>query len=93
MPSNSSQIAQKPTKNRGTAFHSKGDHDRAIADFDIAIPLKPDEAVVYFNRGLALAMKRDKDNAIADFKKALALSSDSNLRQAAEKGLREWAPG
>src|SRR5580658_9971929 len=44
--------------NRATAFHNRGDRylgkgerDKAIADYDAAIRLRPDDAVAFNNRG------------------------------------------
>ena len=54
----------------------KGDYDRAIADFDRAIQLKPDDAVAYANRGWAYDDKGDYDRAIADFDRAIQLKPD-----------------
>ena len=54
----------------------KGDFDRAIADFNRAIELKPDYAEAYNNRGNAYSDKGDFDHAIADFSKAIELKPD-----------------
>jgi len=60
---------------RGQAFmyRNKGDNDRAIADFNEAIRLKPNDASAYNNRGLAYAAKGDDDHATADFNEAARL--------------------
>lgn len=62
--------------NRGLAYLSKGDYDRAIADLDKAIQLGPGGADAYNNRGCARGNKRDYDLAIADFDKAIQLKPD-----------------
>ena len=36
--------------NRGDAYLSKGDHDRALTDFNHAIKLQPNRVLAYFNR-------------------------------------------
>ena len=62
--------------NRGLAYNSKGQYDRAIQDYDQAIRLKPDFALAYGNRGFSYLKKgslRDLDQAIADSQQALRL--------------------
>ena len=59
--------------NRGVAYRAKGDHDRAIADYDEAIRLDPKDAVAYSNRGIAYKDKGDYDRAIADYNEAIGL--------------------
>jgi len=48
-----------------------GDDEQAIADYDQAIALKPDDAVAYNNRGAAYADKGDLAHAIADYEQAI----------------------
>jgi tetratricopeptide (TPR) repeat protein len=57
----------------GIAYDDKGEHDRAIADFDEAIRLDPKSAFAYNNRGGAYASKGDYARAIADYDQALTL--------------------
>ena len=52
---------------------SKGDYDKAIADFTEAIRLNPKIAKAYNNRGLAYENKGDYDKAIADCTEAIRL--------------------
>jgi tetratricopeptide (TPR) repeat protein len=58
---------------RGIALRQKGELDRAIADFDQAIKIDPQDARFYNSRGIALRMKNDLDRAIADHDKAIQL--------------------
>jgi tetratricopeptide (TPR) repeat protein len=44
-----------------------GDLDRAVADYDEAIHIKPDYVAAFYNRALALADKHQYEKAIADF--------------------------
>jgi lipoprotein NlpI len=57
--------------NRGNAALAKGDHDKAIADFDEAIKLDPKSASAYNNRGSARSDKGEADAAIEDFNAAI----------------------
>ena len=67
---------------------TKGDNDRAIADYDQAIRLKPDDAVAYNNRGAAWYGKGDYARAIGDYDRALQI--DPNVKNAAaNKALAE----
>ena len=59
---------------RGNAYHSKGDYDRAIQAFSRAIELKRDFAEAYTNRGLAHQNKGDYDHAIRDHNEAIDLN-------------------
>jgi tetratricopeptide (TPR) repeat protein len=70
---------------RGCAYMTKGDHDKAIADFTEAIRLNPgnqpgvgkpqirDAAAALTNRGCEYAEKFEYDKAIADYEAALRL--------------------
>src|SRR6476659_3499226 len=49
--------------NRGQSYDSKGDKDRAIADYSKAIDLNPGDANYYNNRGVAYRGKGDIDRA------------------------------
>ena len=59
------------SSNRGIAFLKKGDHDKALADFNKAIELDPNNALAYSNRGKALSKKGNDDKALADYNKAI----------------------
>jgi tetratricopeptide (TPR) repeat protein len=59
--------------NRGIAWSHKKDYDRAIADFNEAIRLDPNDATAYNNRGWAWSNKKDYDRAIADYSEAIRL--------------------
>src|ERR1019366_9290602 len=47
--------------NRGLAYTDKGDYERAIADFNAAIVIKPDYAFAFSNRGVANTDKGQYD--------------------------------
>jgi tetratricopeptide (TPR) repeat protein len=59
--------------NRGNAYRPKGQHDRAIQDYDQAIKLNPNYALAYNNRGIAYGAKGQHDRAIQDFDQAIKL--------------------
>jgi len=59
--------------NRGVHWANKGEHDKAIADFNQALRLKPDYASAYKHRGDAWTEKREFDKAIEE---ALRLKPD-----------------
>jgi len=61
---------------RGLAYRSKGDFDRAIADLSEAVRLDPKYAEGYYGRGLAYGNKDDLDRAIADLSEAIRLAPE-----------------
>ena len=60
---------------RGNAYEHKGLYDQAIADFTMAISLKPSLESAYENRGNKYLRKALYDLAIADFSKVISLNS------------------
>ena len=63
--------------NRGTAYSSKGDHDRAIQDFNEAIRLNPNFERAYYLRGNAYIVKEEYDRATQDFNEAIQLNPNA----------------
>src|SRR5262245_5931962 len=61
---------------RGLLRLGKADFDGAIADFDAAIGLEPQNALAHRYRGSAWGGKGDRDRALADFELALRISPD-----------------
>src|SRR6266508_103288 len=61
--------------NRAIGYRLKGEYDRAIADYDQAIKLKP-SAEAYFNRGNAHLGKSHYHHAIDDYNQAIKLKAD-----------------
>jgi lipoprotein NlpI len=61
--------------NRGNAHSAKGDHQRAIADYDQAIKLDPKNASAYNNRGSARSDLGESEGALADFNQAIKNNS------------------
>lgn len=62
--------------NRGYAHRLRGDYDLAIADFTIAIELKPDYEFAYGNRANVYLKKGNLELALADINKAIQLKPD-----------------
>ncbi|MFZ1108811.1 MAG: tetratricopeptide repeat protein [Rhodomicrobium sp.] len=60
--------------NRANAYRELRDDDRAIADFNQAIRLVPEDALAYSNRGFANRKKGDYDRAVADYNRAMKLA-------------------
>ena len=60
--------------NRGLLYDEMGSYDLAIADFDRAIQLNPNEAAAYNNRGASYRGKGDYGGALADHDQAVGLA-------------------
>jgi tetratricopeptide (TPR) repeat protein len=59
---------------RGNEWFAKGEWDRAIADYNLAIAFDARGAVAYHNRGLARHRKGDLAGAISDYNRAVELN-------------------
>jgi lipoprotein NlpI len=57
--------------NRGIAYSDKGDHDRAITEYNEAIRLNPSYVAAYNNRGNSYNRKGEYRRALQDYDKAL----------------------
>lgn len=83
---------------RGDAYCGKGDYDQAIADYNEAIRLDPDDALTYIGRGDVYYSKGDYDRAVADYDTAVQIDpaydeARQNLKQALEaKATLDTAP-
>jgi tetratricopeptide (TPR) repeat protein len=65
--------------NRGVAYGDQRDYARAIADYDQAIRLNPQDALAYSNRGFAYYNQQDYARAIADHHQAIRLNPGDAL--------------
>jgi tetratricopeptide (TPR) repeat protein len=61
---------------RGNLRSDLGDKQGALADYNKAIKLKPDDADAYKKRGIVRSDLGDKQGAIADYNKAIELKPD-----------------
>lgn len=61
----------------GDSAYQRGDMDRAIENYEMAINVNPNYEGVYNNCGLAHLQKRDYDRAIENFNKAIDLKPDA----------------
>src|SRR5690348_13979323 len=59
--------------NRGNAYAAEHDFDRAIADYEQATNLNPDDATAFVNLGIAYADNGVYDRAVVAYDHALAL--------------------
>lgn len=65
--------------NRALAWEGEGDYGKAIADFNEAIRLNPQDAVALNNRGNVWVRKGDADRAIADYSEAIRLDPQNAM--------------
>lgn len=62
--------------NRGIIYHEKGDFQKALHDYNMAVDLDPGLAKAYGNRGNTHAFMRNLDKAMKDFTKAIELNPE-----------------
>jgi tetratricopeptide (TPR) repeat protein len=60
--------------NRGVVKSDLGNKQEAISDYDRAIAINPQYAIVYNNRGFAKSALGNKQGAISDYDKAIAIN-------------------
>jgi tetratricopeptide (TPR) repeat protein len=60
--------------NRANAWRSKGEYDRAFADFDEAIRLGPKNSAARNDRGIAWNARGEYDRAVADLTEAIRIA-------------------
>src|SRR5262245_52168436 len=59
---------------RGNQWLAKGEWERAIVDYDLAIAFDSRVAVAYYNRGVARQRKGDFAGALGDYNQAIELN-------------------
>jgi tetratricopeptide (TPR) repeat protein len=72
--------------NRGRANKELKAYDDALADYEQAISLRPEDASIYFSRGLLHHQRKDFDAAIADYSRTIELN-DQHARAFYNRGL------
>jgi len=65
---------------RGIAYSNKGDDERALADYDLCLKLRPNFASAYNNRGLIFMRRGDFERAFAEFNTALNYPTSDAIR-------------
>lgn len=68
--------------NSALAQQNKGNFRGAIADYDKAIQLNPDDASAYIGRGWAKYNLGDRQGAIANYTKAMSLATQQGNKAA-----------
>ena len=74
---------------RGNFYLAKEDYDRALADYNQSLRLRPDNAYAWNNAGVARRAKGDYDKAIENLTRAIAL--DPAYPNAYDSRARVWA--
>jgi Tfp pilus assembly protein PilF len=69
----------KAYRDRGIAYLSLGEDNKALADFSVALRFDPKDARAYWNRGIVYRKKHLDREAEADFRKARQL--DPSLKR------------
>jgi len=56
---------------RGLAYNNLSEYKKALADYNMAIKLVPDNAIYYYNRGYFYYQLGMQDNAVEDYSRAI----------------------
>ena len=71
------QFSASDYSERGSRAHQRNEYETALADYNMAIQLDPDDAQVYFNRGLVRIELKEYPDALVDFNKAIDLNPNN----------------
>ncbi|MFH0736960.1 MAG: AAA family ATPase [Candidatus Micrarchaeota archaeon] len=63
----------------GNDFYEKGDYDRAIENYNMAILLNPVFSEAYFNRALSYYQLKNFDKSVADYTKSMELDPQNPI--------------
>lgn len=58
---------------RGNALYNNKDYDSAIADYNKALEINPNDALALYNRGFIWVANQEYDNAIKDYDKVIEI--------------------
>lgn len=67
----------RPYNERGFIHLLKGDYDRAVSDFTLALKIDPSYINAYHNRGITYIKKEDYPSALIDFTQAISINVES----------------
>ena len=70
------ELRSRAARERAHAHYLKGEYERAIADYTVALQLGPATAALHIERGLAYEDKNDDERAVADYTKAIRIAPD-----------------
>ena len=73
-------------------YSSKGDEDRAIADYSVAIKLNPKDGSLVSNRAVSYTNKGEFDDALADYNEAIVIDPKNSLSYV-NRGTTYYAKG
>ena len=68
---------EKANMERGHRFFHRGDYEKAIWNYSLAVKSNPSSSDAYFYRGFAYMQTQDMDQALSDYNKAIELNSDN----------------
>jgi TonB family protein len=71
-------------KKRADDYIAKGEYKRAIADYDEAIRLNPQNAAAYYNRGFAYHYINNQVRAFENYKTAILIKSELAIQPATQ---------
>ncbi len=66
-----------PYNNRALAYDRRGELEKALADYDLAIAISPEFADAYINRGILYGETSRFEKAIEDFDRAITLDPEN----------------
>ncbi|VAW31360.1 hypothetical protein MNBD_CHLOROFLEXI01-176 [hydrothermal vent metagenome] len=61
---------------RGNIFQSLNQYEEALADYEEALRLDPEDSMTYSNRGIVFLHQREYEAALADYRKAIQLNPE-----------------